>query len=133
MSFEKTWVEEFDILDNDGEMAISFELNAEPTAEAGLVYDGKNCAILLRGDDAYIFTNIVLPAREKLFNAPEVMMIETENGEVVNSYMCAVSKVEEIPCEDTIPEALAEMLEDIKTAYGDDGCAALAKHFWGIG
>ncbi len=134
MDIEKIWVDDFEVLENEGQIGINMKLEDEPIETALLAYDGRNCAILIRNNKkAYILTNLLPDIRAKIFNAPEVMMIETnDNEEILNSYMCEVNRVQEIPCEDTIPEALGEMLSDIKEAYGEEGCAALAKKFWGI-
>lgn len=89
--------------------------------------------LLIRNNQkAYILINLLPEIREKIFNAPNVMIIESNDEDIVDSYMCEVNKVAEIPCEDTIPQALGEMLADIKEAYGEEGCAALARKFWGI-
>lgn len=134
MEIEKIWVEDFEVLENDGQIGIHMKVNEiDPIETAELVYDGRNCAILIRNDSkAYILVNLVPDIREKILNAPEIMMIESNDADILNSYMCEVRKVPEIPCEDTIPQGLAEMLTDLKEAYGEEGCAALAKKFWGI-
>lgn len=130
---DKVWVDDFEILENNGQIGINMILEDEPVENAMLVYDGRNCAILIRNmKKAYIFTNIVPEARAKLLNAGEVMMIESNDTDVLNSYMCEVKKVPEIPVDDTIPAALAEMLQNIKGAFGEEGCAALARRFWNV-
>jgi len=130
---DKIWVDDFEILENNGQIGINMLLEDEPIETATLVYDGRNCAILIRNmKKAYIFTNIVTEARDKLFNAGEVMIIESSETDVINSYMCEVKKVSEIPVDDTIPEALAEMLRNVKDAFGEEGCAALARQYWNV-
>lgn len=133
MSLEKEWVEDFEILENNGVIGINMQLKDEPIDTAALVYDGRNSAILIRNDKkAYILTNLIHEVRDKIANSKEVLMIESDGKEVVNSYTCVVNMVPEIPVEDTIPETLGEMLENIKEAFGEEGCAALARKFWGI-
>ena len=126
MSLEKEWVEDFEILENNGVIGINMQLKDEPIDTAALVYDGRNSAILIRNDKkAYILTNLIHEVRDKIANSKD-------GEEVVNSYTCVVNMVPEIPVEDTIPETLGEMLENIKEAFGEEGCAALARKFWGI-
>ena len=60
------------------------------------------------------------------------MMVETEGEDVMNSYMVEVTKVDEIPFEDTLPEIIQEVLTDLKTVYGEEGIKEIAKKFWGI-
>lgn len=133
MSLEKEWVEDFEILENNGVIGINMQLKDEPIDTAALVYDGRNSAILIRNDKkAYILTNLIHEVRDKIANSKEVLIIESDGKEVVNSYTCVVNMVSEIPVEDTIPETLGEMLENIKEAFGEEGCAALARKFWGI-
>ena len=109
------------------------ELNDEPCRTGEFIYDGRNCAILVRNETkAFIFTNILAEVRGKVLNAPNIMMIETDGDEVVNSYMVDVVKVDEIPYEDTIPDVIQEVLRDIKEIYGQEGVKEIAANFWGI-
>ena len=133
MSVEKILLDNFEVLEYNGVLGIKMPLNDEPCKTGEFIYDGRNCAILVRNETkAFIFTNILTDIREKLLNAPSVMMIETEGEDVVNSYMVDVVKVDEIPYEDTIPEVLQEVLRDIKEIYGQDGVKEIAANFWGI-
>ena len=133
MSTQKILVESYEILEYNGTIGISLPLNEEPCKTGEFLYDGRNCAILIRNEDkAYIFTNIIPPAREKLLSVPQIMMIETEGDDVLNSYMVDVTKVDEIPYEDTLPETLKEMLRDIKNVYGEEGVRKIAETFWDI-
>ena len=133
MSVEKILVDNFEVLEYNAVLGIKMPLNDEPCKTGEFIYDGRNCAILIRNETkAFIFTNILTDIREKLLNAPSVMMIETEGEDVVNSYMVDVVKVDEIPYEDTIPEVLQEVLRDIKEIYGQDGVKEIAANFWGI-
>ena len=133
MSVEKILVDNFVVLEYNAVLGIKMPLNDEPCKTGEFIYDGRNCAILIRNETkAFIFTNILTDIREKLLNAPSVMMIETEGENVVNSYMVDVVKVDEIPYEDTIPEVLQEVLRDIKEIYGQDGVKEIAANFWGI-
>ena len=130
---DKILVDEFEILENEGQYGLSLQLNEEPIETAEFLYDGRNCGILIRNDKkAYIFTNIVDEVRPKLLNAPELMMIEMNGEEIANSYMCDVVKVDEIPVDDTLPDTLAQMLEEIRDAYGDEGVKAIAEKVWNI-
>ena len=130
---EKVLVEEYDVLENEGQMGIEVQLVDEPAETAEFLYDGGNSALLIRNEEkAYIFANIVPAAREKLLNSEEIMIIEEDGEEIMNSYMAVVTKVPEISVEDTLPDALKEMLEDMKTVYGDEGVKLLAAKFWDI-
>jgi hypothetical protein len=60
------------------------------------------------------------------------MMIEMKGEEIANSYMCDVVKVDEIPVDDTLPDALVEMLEEIRDVYGDEGVKAIVEKVWNI-
>ncbi|MBR4106630.1 MAG: hypothetical protein IKK52_04935 [Alphaproteobacteria bacterium] len=128
---EKILVDEFEILENEGQLGISLQLNEEPIETGEFVYDGRNCGILIRnGNKAYIFTNIVEEVRSKLLNSAQLMMIEQNGEDIVNSYMCDVTKVDEIPVDDTLPDALYDMLEEIKAIYGEEGVKLLAEKVW---
>ena len=130
---DKILVDEFEILENEGQYGLSFQLDEEQIETAEFLYDGRNCGILIRNDKkAYIFTNIVDEVRQKLLNAPELMIIENRGEEIANSYMCDVVKVDEIPVDDTLPDALQEVLEEIKDLYGEEGVKAIAEKVWDI-
>ncbi len=130
---DKILVDEFEILENEGQYGFSLQLNEEPIETAEFLYDGRNCGILIRNEKkAYIFTNIVDEVRPKLLNAPELMMIEMNGEEIANSYMCDVVKVDEIPVDDTLPDTLAQMLEEIKDVYGEEGVKAIVEKVWKI-
>jgi hypothetical protein len=133
MSVEKILVDNFEVLEYNGVLGVKMPLNDEPCKTGEFIYDGRNCAILVRNETkAFIFTNILTEIREKVLNAPSIMMIETDGEEVVNSYMVDVVKVDEIPYEDTIPKVLQEVLRDIKEIYGQEGVKEIAANFWGI-
>ncbi len=130
---DKILVDEFEIMENEGQYGFSFQLDEEPIDTAEFLYDGRNCGILIRNDKkAYIFTNIVDEVRPALLNAPELMMIEMNGEEVANSYMCDVVKVDEIPVDDTLPDTLAQMLEEIREVYGEEGVKAISEKVWKI-
>ena len=130
---DKILVDEFEILENEGQYAFSVQLVEEPIETAEFLYDGRNCGILIRNEKkAYIFTNIVDEVRSNLLNAPELMMIEMNGEEIANSYMCDVVKVDEIPVDDTLPETLAKMLDEIRDVYGEEGVKAIAEKVWKI-
>ena len=130
---DKILVEEFEILENDGQMGICTQLNEAPIETAEFVYDGRNCGILIRNQSkAYIYTNIVEEVRSKIFSSNQLMMIEMQGEEVINSYMCQVTRVPEIPVEDTLSDTLHNMLEEVKEVYGEEGVRALAQKVWNI-
>lgn len=130
---EKILVEDYDVLENEGQIGIEMQLVDDPAETAELLYDGGNSALLIRNEaKAYIMANIPMDAREKLLHSEEVMMIEEDGEDIVNSYMAVVTRVPEISVEDILPEALKEMLEDMRTVYGDEGVRLFADKFWDI-
>lgn len=133
MSVEKIIVDAFEVLEYNGVLGIKMELNDEVCKTGEFIYDGRNCAILIRNETkAFIFTNILSDVRSKLLNAPSIMMVETDGENVANSYMVDVVKVDEIPFEDTIPEVIQEVLMDLKNIYGEEGVKDIASKFWGV-
>lgn len=128
MSVEKILVEEFEFLDNNGELGIVLQLDEEPVQTGQLVYDGRNCAILIRNETkAYLLTNLIPDIRQKLINANEIMIIEQKGDEILNSYMVDISKVDNIPYEDTLTTTLSELIHDLKNIYGTDGLDRIIK------
>ena len=92
MSLEKEWVEDFEILENNGVIGINMQLRDEPIDTAALVYDGRNSAILIRNEKkAYILTNLINEVRSKIADSKEILIIESDGEEVVNSYTCSVN------------------------------------------
>ena len=82
MSVEKILVDNFEVLEYNGVLGIKMPLNDEPCKTGEFIYDGRNCAILVRNETkAFIFTNILTEIREKVLNAPSIMMIETDGEE----------------------------------------------------
>lgn len=128
---EKILIEGYDILENDGQMGIELQLKDAPAETAEFIYDGGSCGILVRNDTkAYIFTNILPELREKLLGSDEIMIIEDDGDEVVNSYMTAVTKVPEIPAADMLPDAVFDMLVDLRDIYGEEGTRIIAEKIW---
>ena len=106
MEIEKIWVDDFEVLENNGQIGINMIIDeSEPVEGANLVYDNRHAAILIRNQKAYILTNILPEIRSKIYNSDEVMIIESNENDITNSYMCQVSRVPEIPVTDTIPAA----------------------------
>ena len=57
---QKIVVDDFDILVSGEDLAFAFEMENMPVASAFLLYDGRNCAILIVNNlTSYILTNIV--------------------------------------------------------------------------
>ena len=130
---EKILAEEYDILENDGQMGIEIQLNDGPVETAELLYDGGNTALLVRNDEkAYIMPQIVNEAREKLSTSNEVMIIEVDGEEIVNSYMASVTIIPEIPAIDTLPDSLVDVLNDMRDVYGEEGLKLIAEQIWEI-
>jgi len=128
MSIEKILVEEFEFLDNNGELGIALQLEEAPVETGKLVYDGRNCAILIRnGVKAYLLTNLIPEIRQKLMRANEIMIIEQKEEEILNSYMVDIVKVDNIPYEDTLTETLQELFNDLTNIYGVEGLDRIVK------
>ena len=122
MSIEKVLVDSFEFLENDGELGIAFQNAAEPVTVGALVYDGRNCAILVRNNTkAFLFTNIVSEIRAKLMAADEVMMIEQQGDDISNAYKAKIKKVSLIPYQDTLTDSLIDLIKDLQKAYGIEG------------
>ena len=67
MSLEQVVVESFDILKNGQEYAISLQLDEDEIEDAEFIYDGRNCAILVRNKTkAFLLTNIIPEMRKVL-------------------------------------------------------------------
>ena len=130
---EKFLIEEYDVLENQGQMGFEFQLRDDMIETASFIYDGRSCAILLRNDaKAYIFPGIPVEVREKLMQQSEVMMIEEDGDEIVSSYMSDINKVPEIPVGDMLTDDVTDMLEDIRAIYGEEGVKIIAEGLWQI-
>ncbi|MDR1026081.1 MAG: hypothetical protein LBL47_01655 [Lactobacillus sp.] len=133
MAIEKILVDSFEILENGDEVGISFQLKEAAPTEGEFVYDGGNCAILIRDNTkAFLFTNIIPELRAKLVNAKEIMMLEEEGEEIVNSYTVEVRKVDKVPFEDTLTEDLYELMLDLRDVYGEEGVERISKELWEV-
>ena len=122
MAIEKILVENYEFLENDGELGIAFQNSAEAVTVGELVYDGRNCAILIRNNTkAYLFTNIISEIRGKLMAADEVFIIEQQGEEITTAYKVKIRKVSHIPYQDTLTDSLVALIQDLQKAYGVEG------------
>ncbi len=126
---EKILVEEFEILKNGNQYAISFQLDDGMITDADFVYDGRNCAILTRNKSkAYLFTNIVPDMRKVLSEANDIVIFEENGKEVANAYKVDIRHVAEIPYPDNFEKDLSAMLEELKGELGEEEFTELMKN-----
>ena len=113
-SLENIIVDSFEILENGNELGISFQLNDIPVTEGAFFYDGGNCGILVRNGIKvliFLFTDMIKELLNKLYNANEIMVIEEQGEEIINSYIIAVRKVDKIPDEIIPDNRLSEKID----------------------
>lgn len=131
MSVEKILVDKFQILENKGQMGIELELDEEPIHSASFLYDGRNCAILIRNQTkAFVLLNIAYELRPKILNANPLLIIEMSNNKIANAYAIPVEKVETLPYPDEFEHVLNEILQQIKNKYGDKAIDMMIEKFW---
>lgn len=130
MSVEKFLVANFQILENKGLMGIELETDGEPVNSASFLYDGRNCAVLIRNNTkAFVLLNIAYDLRPKILNADPLLIVETKNNQAVNLYGVEVSKVE-LPYPDEFDDVLNEILQQIRDKYGDKAIDTMIEKFW---
>ena len=118
MSVEKILVNKFNILEYKELTGIELELDEEPIQSADCLYDGRNCAVLIRNKQkAFILINIAYDLRPKLLNASPLLILEKNGNEVKEAYSVEVTKVDEI-------------LYQIKDKYGEENVELLIQKFW---
>lgn len=130
MSVEKFLVANFQILENKGLMGIELETDDEPVNSASFLYDGRNCAVLIRNNTkAFVLLNIAYDLRSKILNADPLLIVETKNSQAVNLYGVEVTKVD-LPYPDEFDNVLTEILQQIRDKYGDKAIDTMIKKFW---
>lgn len=130
MSVEKLLMANFQILENKGLMGIELETDDEPVNSASFLYDGRNCAVLIRNDTkAFVLLNIAYDLRPKLLNANPLLIVETKNNQAVNLYGVDVTKVE-LPYPDEFDNVISEILHQIRDKYGDKAIDMMIEKFW---
>jgi len=128
MAIEKILVDEFDILKNGEQYAISLEVDDGPIFDADFMYDGRNCAILTRNNKkAFLLTNINPDARKVINKLNAIVIIEKIKGEVSNVYEVEVRHVENIPYPDNFQEDVNKMLDELKAELGEEEFTELMK------
>ena len=125
---EQIVVEEFDIYKDGDDYLISFELDDEPIEDAEFMYDGRNCAVLVRNKKkAYLLTNIV-PEMRKVFSKLDKIGIYEKSGEkVVSAYDVDIRHVKDMPYPDNFQKDAKKMLDDLKKELGKEGFDNLVK------
>ena len=131
MSVEKILVNKFNILEYKELTGIELELDEEPIQSADFLYDGRNCAVLIRNKHkAFILINIAYDLRPKLLNASPLLILEKNGNEVKEAYSVEVTKVDELPFPDKFDNVLSEILYQIKDKYGEKNVELLIQKFW---
>lgn len=131
MSVEKILVNKFNILEYKELTGIELELDEEPVQSADFLYDGRNCAVLIRNKQkAFILINIAYDLRPKLLNASPLLILEKNGNEVKEAYSVEVTKVDELPFPDKFDNVLSEILYQIKDKYGEKNVELLIQKFW---
>ncbi len=123
MSLEQIIVDDFEFLVNKDEVAIAIDLNEGNVTSAELLYDGRNCAVLIRNNEKmFLLTNIIPPMREKLKNMDTVFVLERigTNHEIVNAYTVDIHHVSEMPYPDNFIEDTKKYYQEITAEIGKD-------------
>lgn len=130
MAVEKIWVEHFNIIEYHQQMGIELPIKGEPYQSAAFLYDGRNCAILIKNDtQAYILTNIATDIRSKLLSAKFLVVIEAIGNEFYQGYPVEVTNVS-IPYPDNLQQVVDEMLQKIADKYGAGSLQQMVEKFW---
>jgi hypothetical protein len=130
MSVEKILVEHFDILIHKDQVGIELPIKEEAYKNADFLYDGRNCAILIRNNaKAFILTNIAYDLRKKLLNAEPLFIIEAFNKEIYNAYPVKVTKIN-IPFADNLQKTIEQILDKIVKKYGAKSLDLMVKKLW---
>ena len=130
MTVEKIWVEHFNIIEYHQQMGIELPIKGEPYQSAAFLYDGRNCAILIKNDtQAYILTNIATDIRSKLLSAKFLVVIEAIGNEFYQGYPVEVTNVS-IPYPDNLQQVVDEMLQKIADKYGAGSLQQMVEKFW---
>ena len=102
---EEVLVEDFDFVLHEDGWSIELDIDDTLLFNAVLLYDGGNCAILIRNKKkAYILANIPADIRRGLMQQGNMLIIERKNSEVINAYKVAIQIVENIPAPDNYHE-----------------------------
>lgn len=130
VSIEKIWIEHFDILTYKNQVGIELPIKEEAYETADFLYDGRNCAILIRNNSkAFILTNIAYDLRNKLLNAEPLFIIEAFNKEIYNAYPVKVTKIN-IPFSDNLQKTIDQILDKIVKKYGAKSLDLMVKKLW---
>ena len=130
METQKIWVENFNILEYNGTIGLELPIGGEPMQSASFLYDGRNCAILLKNQTkAYILTNIATDLRAKILTAAPLVVIETSDEKYYQGYPVEVTKTT-IPYPDNLPQVVEEALQKIADKYGVKSLDSMVKKLW---
>ncbi len=123
---QKIVVDDFDILVSGEDLAFAFEMENMPVASAFLLYDGRNCAILIVNNlTSYILTNIVPEVRQLLQTRNSMVIINQKEGEFLSGYDVEIRHVESIPFPDNLDDEMKETYRDLKLELNDPEFDAL--------
>ena len=130
MSVEKILVEHFNILEYHDQIAIELPFKEEPFETADFLYDGRNCAVLIRNSTkAFILTNIAFDLRQKMLSSKPLIIVEAIDKEVYAAYPVQVTNIN-IPFTDRLQEAINQILDRIVQKYGRQSLDLMMKKLW---
>ena len=121
MSLEQILVEEFDIYKDGDNYSVAFELDDEPIDDAEFMYDGRNCAVLVRNKKkAFLLTNIVPDIRKVFSNLEKIGIYEKVGDKVVSAYDVGIRHVKDMPYPDNFQRDVKKMLDELKAEIGEE-------------
>ncbi|MBQ9035548.1 MAG: hypothetical protein IJ099_06300 [Alphaproteobacteria bacterium] len=130
MAAEKIWVKHFNIVEYHQHVGIELPIKGEPIEDAAFLYDGRNCAVLIKNKSkAYFLTNIATDLRSKLLSAEPLLIIEVIDKEFYQGYPVKVTKVV-LPYPDNLHHVVEEMLQKIADKYGPSSLQQMVEKFW---
>ena len=128
MPLEQIVVDEFDIYKNGDDYAIAFQLNDEPIEDAEFMYDGKNCAVLVRNKKkAYLLPNIVPEMRKVFSNLETIGIYEKDGDKVVSAYNINIRHVKDMPYPDNFRKDMKKMFDDMRKELGKEDFEKLSQ------
>lgn len=128
MSLEQIVVEEFDIYKDGDNYSIAFGLKDEPIDDAEFMYDGRNCAVLVRNKKKALLLTNIIPEMRKVFSKLEKIGIYEKDGEkVVCAYDVAIRHVKDMPYPDNFQKDMKKMMDELKEEFGEEKYNELVK------
>ncbi|MBO7556720.1 MAG: hypothetical protein J6T72_04940 [Alphaproteobacteria bacterium] len=121
MSLEQVVVEEFDIYKDGDNYSVAFELKDEPIEDAEFMYDGRNCAVLVRNKKkAFLLTNIIPEMRRVFSKLGKIGIYEKDGEKVVCAYDVDIRHVKDMPYPDNFQKDMKKMMDELKEELGKE-------------